>query len=396
MQKNKILDIKYALIQVLYLGAFCGLMGYASVYLLDKGFNNATIGFTLAAVSVISVFSQPAVASFADKHKNISLQKIIEVLVAVAVILSISMYFMKGATILLLCIFVTIATCLTTVQPLFNSLAFIFEKYGIEINFGLARGLGSAAYAFVSFLLGFLVEDFSASIIPIVYIILNILLIVVVHVFVVPKSAKLQDTAETQTGEETKQLSFFGFCKKYQRFMLFILGNVVVFLTHTIINNFFIQVITPIGGTESQMGTAIFLAAIVELPAMAMFNKIREKINCARLLQISAIIYALKHILTAFAPNMTVIYIAQLMQIGSYAIFLPAGVYYATQVVDQDDLIKGQSLLTMGFTASGIIANLIGGILLDAIGVHSVLMVGGVVSVIGALIVYFSVDRSVA
>ena len=80
--------------------------------------------------------------------------------------------------------------------------------------------------------------------------------------------------------------------------MIFVVGVILVFFTHTIINNFFIQVITPIGGTESQMGIAVFIAAIVELPAMAMFNVMRKKIDCSTLLKISVIIFGLKHLLT--------------------------------------------------------------------------------------------------
>ena len=60
-----------------------------------------------------------------------------------------------------------------TIQPLLNSLAFLFEKYGIEVNYGLARGLGSAAYALASAVLGYLVEDFGTSMIPLFYIIGN-------------------------------------------------------------------------------------------------------------------------------------------------------------------------------------------------------------------------------
>ena len=73
---------------------------------------------------------------------------------------------------------------MTTIQPLFNSIAFSFEKYGIEINFGLARGLGSAAYALVSLAVGYIVNDLGASILPIIYIVFNILLTIVVHNFV--------------------------------------------------------------------------------------------------------------------------------------------------------------------------------------------------------------------
>ena len=100
-------------------------------------------------------------------------------------------------------------------------------------------------------------------------------MIVVVYAYVVPKSERKEIVEEAHYKEEVQQLSFIEFCKKYKKFMVFVLGIVAVFFTHTIINNFFIQVIKPIGGSESQMGTAVFLAAIVELPAMALFNKMR-------------------------------------------------------------------------------------------------------------------------
>ena len=176
--------------------------------------------------------------------------------------------------------------------------------------------------------------------------------------------------------------------------MVFVLGTVVVFFTHTIINNFFIQILTPIGGNESSMGTAVFLAAIVELPAMGLFNVIRKKVSCTKLLKISVVLFAVKHILIFLATNMTMIYIAQTLQMGAFAIFTPASVYYVNQIISKNDSVKGQSMVTMGITASGILANITGGILLDAVGVHQVLLIGGIVSVIGAIIVMFSLEET--
>lgn len=391
MRKYLSLDIKYSLIQALYFSSIAGIMGFASVYLLDKGFSNSVIGLTLALVSIISVFAQPMVASFADKNKNIELKTIIEIIVLAGTILSALIYFLKGQSVILLCVFVGIATCLQTIQPLTNSLAFLFEKYGIEVNFGLARGMGSAAYALVSFVLGYVVKGLGANVLPIVYLIFNILLIAVVHVFVIPNEEK-QEVVLEEKKEEKQQLSFVNFCIKYKKFMIFVFGIIVVFFTHTIINNFLIQIIRPIGGTESQMGTAVFLAAIVEVPAMTLFNVIRQKVSCGQLLKIAGMIFALKHVMTFFAPNMMVIYIAQLLQIGSFAIFVPASVYYVNQSISTEDAIKGQSMVTMGMTASGILANLLGGILLDAIGVHYVLLIGAIASVIGVFIISFSVE----
>lgn len=394
MKRLLSLDIKYSVIQALYFGSFCALMGYASVYLLDQNVSNSLIGTILAGISVIVVFTQPAIASYADKNKHIELKKIVAVVIAAAVVLSAGIYFAKGITLLVLCLFVGISTCLQTVMPLMNSLAFVFEKHGYEINYGIARGMGSAAYAFASFALGYLVEDFGTSIIPLIYLACNILLLVVVHGFVLPKTAVIEVQAEKEEETEVlEQLSFGKFFAKYKKFMVFVFGIIVVYFAHTIINNFFIQILTPIGGTESDMGTAVFLAAIVELPAMGLFNMIRKKISISNLLKISAIMFAVKHGLTFLATDMTLIYVAQFTQIAAYAILIPASVYYVNSIIAKQDQIKGQSMITMAMTASGIVANLAGGFLLDMIGVHNVLLVGAIVSVVGAVIVILSVEK---
>lgn len=394
MKRILSLDIKYSAIQFIFFGSVCAVMGYASVYLLDQGVSNSLIGTILAAISVIVVFTQPAIAAYADKNKHIELRKIISAVMVLAVILSVATFFVKDVVVLLLCVYVGISTCIQTVMPLMNSLAFVFEKQGIEINYGIARGIGSAAYALVSFALGYLVEDFGTSVIPLVYILFNVLLVLAVNSFVLPKSER-KDVAEVEEEKATeeKQLSFIDFFKKYKKFMIFVLGVVIVYFTHTIINNFFIQILTPIGGTESDMGTAVFLAAIVELPAMGLFNSIRKKVKVSTLLKFSAIMFAVKHALTFLATDMTLIYVAQFCQIAAYAILIPASVYYVNSIVAKQDQIKGQSMVTMAMTASGIVANLAGGFLLDGIGVHNVLLMGTVISVIGAVIVMLSVER---
>lgn len=394
MKRLLSLDIKYSAIQALYFGSFSALMGYASVYLLDQGVTNSLIGTILAAISVIVVFTQPAIASYADKNKHIELKKIVAIVIAAATVLSVCIYFAKGITLLVLCLFVGISTCLQTVMPLMNSLAFVFEKHGYEINYGIARGIGSAAYALASFALGYLVEDFGTTVIPLVYLACNILLLVVVHGFVLPKNAEIgNNEVKKEERNNEEQLSFGGFFNKYKRFMIFVFGIIVVYFTHTVINNFFIQVLTPIGGTESDMGTAVFLAAIVELPAMGLFNIIRKKVNISALLKFCAIMFAIKHGLTFLATDMTLIYAAQFTQIGAYAILIPASVYYVNSIIAKQDQIKGQSMITMAMTASGIVANLAGGFLLDGIGVHNVLMIGTGISIIGAVIVILSVER---
>ena len=395
MDSRKSLNIKYMASQIFYFGAFAAMMGYASVYLLHKGFSNSTIGIILSLCSILAVFMQPALASFADNHKNIEIRKIINTIVAIAIILSVALLVIPTNQTLIFILIVAIFSLETTIMPLINTLAFIFEKYGIQINFGIARGLGSVAYALTSMALGYIVEWFSPDLLPICYVVFNALLFIVVHLFVLPKNAQIVDAdEESETEAEVQEnVSLLKLASKYKKFIVFLLGFVLVYFAHTIINNFFIQIVTNVGGNSSDMGNAVFLAAMLELPTMAYFTKLSQKVNCGTLIKASIVLFLAKHAITYLATNMVMIYIAQVLQMGAYALFIPASVYYVNCKVDNKDIVKGQSFVTTSMTMSGVFANIIGGILLDAVGVSEVLLIGVILSLIGAVIVLFTVEK---
>lgn len=395
MDSRKSLNIKYMASQIFYFGAFAAMMGYASVYLLHKGFSNSTIGIILSLCSILAVFMQPALASFADNHKNIEIRKIINTIVAIAIILSVALLVIPTNQTLIFILIVAIFSLETTIMPLINTLAFIFEKYGIQINFGIARGLGSVAYALTSMALGYIVGWFSPDLLPICYVVFNALLFIVVHLFVLPKNAQIVNAdEESETEAEVQEnVSLLKFASKYKKFIVFLLGFVLVYFAHTIINNFFIQIVTNVGGNSSDMGNAVFLAAMLELPTMAYFTKLSQKVNCGTLIKASIVLFLAKHAITYLATNMVMIYIAQVLQMGAYALFIPASVYYVNCKVDNKDIVKGQSFVTTSMTMSGVFANIIGGILLDAVGVSEVLLIGVILSLIGAVIVLFTVEK---
>ena len=388
MKKILMLDLKYSGIQIVYYGAWCALLGYASAFLLDRGFSNSVIGMALALVSLLSVFLQPNIGSFVDRNQSIELRKLIILIVIIMNILGLGMMFFKGIGLIL--VFIGTATFYMTTMPLLNSLAFVFEKYGIEINYGLGRGLGSGAYAIASIVIGYMVEDYGSYILPMIYIFFNILLIIITYSFVVPKNeTKIADIKE----EEEPQLSLLDFVRKYKRFMIFLIGLVCIYFTMTILTNFFIQVVRNVGGSESDMGTADFIAAMIELPTMIGFNWLYKRFGCNKLLKIGVISFVLKDLLTWCAVNVSMIYMIQILQMTSYGLVGPASIYYTNRIINHSDLVKGQALLSMAYTGSGIIANLIGGILIDGIGIHNVLLVGVGIAFIGMIIVFASLKK---
>lgn len=394
MNRSKSLNIKYIASQIFYFATFAAMMGYASVYLLYKGFSNSTIGILLSLCNILAVFMQPALASFADKNQNIEIRKIITSIVAVAIILSAVLLVIPSNQVIIFILIVSIFSLMTTIMPLMNTLAFVFEKYGIQINYGLARGLGSVAYAVASMILGHAVDAFSPDLLPVCYVIFNAFLFIVVHIYVLPKSEQIEvNVTENKEEAVTNNEGLLKFASKYKKFIIFLLGFVFVYFAHTIINNFFIQIISNVGGNSSDMGNAVFLAAMLELPTMAYFTKLSQKVNCGTLIKISIILFLVKHTITYFADGMAMIYLAQVFQMGAYALFIPASVYYVNCKIVPQDMVKGQSFVTTAMTVAGVFGNLIGGILLDAVGVNQVLLISTILSLIGAVIAVMTVEK---
>ena len=184
------------------------------------------------------------------------------------------------------------------------------------------------------------------------------------------------------------------FVRKYKLFILLIFATAITFCSHTMINNYFIQVIEHVGGNTKDMGTAIGLAAFIELPAMTLFMPLIKRIRCSAILRSTFVFFLIKALITLFASNVYLIYVAQLFQFSAYAMFIPASIYYVNQIIGEADLVKGQAFMTGAITLSGVIASLVGGVILDGPGVRVMLIVGVFSSVVGLLLSIPSIQKT--
>ena len=127
---------------------------------------------------------------------------------------------------------------------------------------------------------------------------------------------------------------------------------------------------------------------------MALFPILyRRRPDAALFLKIAGIFFVIKSITMLLATNVGGIFASQTLESLSYAIFTPASVFYVNQVIPDVDKVKGQSLMMLTTSMSGLISNLAGGFMLDSSGgVPLMLIVGTIVSVIG-LAALFIIDR---
>lgn len=391
--------IKYSAVHSFYWSVFCSSLSFASVFLLSKRFSNSQIGIVLAIANIIAVLLQPAVAAFADTTKKILMKDIIVILVGAAGALAAVRFFLSEYFIILAVLFILELTILFTLQPLVNSLGMQLINKGIGLNFGLARGMGSMAYAVFSILLGVLVEHYGTNSLPVVSVGLYTALGISIYTFTKKRSVPATGgTIRSESGEMGKEAEhavtdkLFSFLAHNKRFTALMAAVSLAFCSHSMINNYLIQITENVGGTAKDMGIATGIAAAIELPAMILFSFLIKKIRCSSILKFSLFSFAIKTAITMLATSVWMLYAAQIVQFISYALFIPASIYYVNETVNKDDLAKGQAFVTSAITLGGVTASLFGGLLLDGSGVKGMLFVGLIAATLGFVIGFFAVE----
>ncbi len=387
---------QYAAIQGSYWMSCCAAISYASVYLLEKGYSNSQIGFIMAISNILAVILQPLVASFADRHKKIELRSLLT-LFSISIILAAGVFiFILSESFLLSALMVFIATMIIVIQPMMNSLSVAYEDSQIIVNFGFARGIGSIAYAVLSTSLGLLLRYFSNILIPICLCMTITAFTLLVFTFR-DSNRKKQEIGKVELSNHSLQeehaSSLFEFVKRNKRFMLFLLGVFFIFYNHNTLSVFTIQIIKSYGGDSTSMGIANSIAAISEFPAMFMVNRLLKKYGCRNLIRFAACTFAVKHLIILFASSVSVYYFSQVLQIGSYAIFIPVSVTYVSRLLSKADAVKGQAFITSAITLGTVFASIINGKLLDVTTVHHVLWIGTIVAWIGSVVLFLAVEK---
>ena len=386
---KKFWTLRYTLINVLYFVAFCTIHAYAAVFLLDKGFTNTQVGIALAISNILSVIGQPLVAGIIDRGKFLTNRLTVMFSSLFLLLGSLTLIFVNTEKVPIFAIFVLMYTIQFVYMPMMIAMNFEYAKAGCNINFGLARGLGSAGFAVTSFFLGKAVENYGTNVI--LYVTIAAMTVMVIHVFFFkkPKTEEAEDTSEII--KEKEGSGFFAFVKKYPFFIVFLIGTACCFFAHNMINDFMIQIIRSLGGNETQLGYATFLQAILELPGMALIGYVLKKISERHMLVFSAVSFFVKTAILIFATSMIGMYVSQSFQMFAYAVFIPVAAYFADNVMAENDKVKGQAFINSAITLGGVFSNLICGKLLDAFGVKTMILVGVAVCLVGVGIVVIAI-----
>lgn len=322
---------------------------------------------------------QPFIGGIADKA-NVGYKKPLMVLVFLLLICSLSLLGISnmGFDSAICILYGMIMLILGLATPLINAAGVSFAK---EVNFGMARGLGSFGYALASYILGYLTAAKGSIIIPLVITIVSLILIITV----------LSMPNSINNGVEEKKLDgkSEAFLKKYPLFTFLWIVFIFMLTVHNLSNTYLLQILQKAGGDSYNLGIAVAIAAIMEIPMIFFYEKINEKISTSNLLVIAAATYLLKSILQLFNSQMIIFYLIQLLQFSSWGIYASASVYFAKEIIPDKDQIKAQGYMTNALTIGTVIGTLVGGQLIEKYNVNVMLVFQNImafISLIGMLV----------
>ena len=390
--KYKGLTFKYSLINAFFFMLVCGTAGYANNFLLAKGFDSSVIGIILTLISIIALAGQTGMAPVIDRSDKLDEKKFILITLVAAAVCYTLMLFVPDGSFLVIALVIIGFSVATMGMPSLNAIAFMYESEGQKINYGVSRGIGSLAYALSGQIIGRLLAWKTASVLPFYLAIMAVLTLAAVFTLQIPE----KKVKKVEVKQEEKQISYGEFFKKYSNLLPVVAALIMMYFAHMLINNYMINIIEAIGGTTADQGNVITLQAMVELPPMFLFSVILKKVSVNKLMGFAGIMYAVKHILIFLAPNTIVFYGACVLQMFSYAILVPAAVYYATENVGEEDRNKGQAIFGATATIGGLFASFCGGFLLKAAGVKTTLLIGAVITAAGAVLMFFSTMKKKA
>ena len=383
----KQLTIQYALIQACFWAGYMGIRGFTTVYLSERGFSYSLIGLVVALASGLSVILQTLLGNLSDRKPQIPIRFFTAgLLIAAMLTAAFLIVFPYNIIPVTFLVYVTMNTIMTATQPFVTSQAYDYINRGLHINFGLARGMGSISAGLSTAIVGKLVQRLGPDcIMPILigaYTIDLALVLTFTRKHGIPAKAVPKKTDAVPAGV----MEFF---RQNRRFTLFLVGSCLLLFSYQCINTYLINIAKAAGGDSSTVGFELAIAAVCELLPMSTYHYLARRYGCERMLRVSCIFFLLKTVGMLLAFRVPVIYLAALMQVGGFGLYFPASADFANRAVRPADRVKGQALLSAASVGLATMAgSLIGGVIIDFLGIRVLMSICLVVCACGAVITW--------
>lgn len=362
----------FAALQVSYWCFHASFICYASAFFLDHGIGNTTVSLLLAGYMLCSFLGSivwGAVCDAIGSNKKVFLLGV----------------FVSAALMYIIYTFVSSAGVMAIAYPLLgffflpqsaNSEAWLLSACNHDQKtYGLIRSTPSFVYAFWAMLMGRLIDAHGYAVMLAGG--TAFVLVVVIAALLLPDAVRNVRRQEKQPG--VKALREVLDNKPFRRLivLLFFAG-----LAAAPINNMKIVVLQNVGGSVRHVGMDSFVSAMMQVPFFMLSGSL-QRIPLRIRYAVMTLGPLLLILMCLFAVSPAMVLIGSAMYNIGYGITIPTMREVTERCVQPERRTLGHTLSDAVFTSlSGVISLTYAGFIVDGFGVHAMLAVCGVISVI--------------
>ena len=391
MNRKTRLNLEYMLLQGAYWALYCSARNFGTVFLQGRGYSNSALGLILGVGPLICLFLSAKLAEHVDNRGGNTVYVTNGILYTALLVLNLFIFFVKGKSIFISLSFAVMGCLLISINPLNTEISLRAGDSPEDINYGRARGCGSLTYAVASTGLGTLVASFSPDLIPLVSAAFAAVNLLGLYFIYKTGNKEAGKPAESKP-QKVRPISLAEFFRRYQKFTVFLLGVALIYFAHNALVTYMINIVRNLGAEADTLGRINALMAIMELPAMFLFNRICRRFDCRKVLGVAMIFMVVRVVFICTATSIRGLYLAQIAQALGFALAVPGLVRYAKVMIPAKDSAKAQSISFAASTLGNVLAGFVGGRLLDIMSISKVLLVLSVTAVLGLVISFANID----
>ncbi len=364
---------------------------YLAQILETFGFSPQQIGTLLMISVIMAVVSMPLMGYLTDNY--ISDKAMMVINLTVAIIGSLFFWNVEKTFLNFALIIGVWSFFLKPITNVVETYAYKLINAGYPIDYGVVRSMGSFGFAVFAYISGVIIDHTSFRSLYFIQI-LAALSLMISAIFIFKKEDKKSETKEEVLGAEKitneKKQSAVDIVKllvKNRDYLALIFGGFFINLSVSLHFTYVPLLLQQNGASPGNVGTAFSIMALSEIPTIALFSKIKTRVNPSTLIVIGGIAYIFRMVAVVQYPTVEMFWLMGVLQMVSFGFLSPSYMYIINRVVPKEIASTATlTAITFIFNLSSVFALYFGGYYIEQYGYELVLSFGWILCLIGTSI----------
>ncbi|MCF0150316.1 MAG: MFS transporter [Firmicutes bacterium] len=373
------IETTYALATTMYWAMACTIQGFTSVFLAYRGLTDGQIGVTVSCISVLGILLQLVISNFCDHHPKLALKRIIAMINIWTSFFVGIMRFSVLPPLAVAVLFILAEAPQRVNTGLLNALFMQYNNAGIPARFGWPRGVGSLGWALGAFFFGRIIADRTPDTLLTMFLFFAVFSIG--SVLMMPGSGNSEQKLKTKEIPTSYKDMLLG----NRTLRLFLIALMFLGIGQVSISTFLNRIVESLGGGTAEQGIAILIQSGMELPMMVFSPVLLRRFKAGTLVAFCMFSYTVRTVLLMLCGSLTALYGIMAFGLICYGIYGFAAILFVNDIVDVDQKVRAQSLISLCFTGGigGVVGNIAGGAIIEAFGITWVYVFSAAFSLIG-------------